>query len=243
MNPVKSQPPTQPPSDFLLRCWPFLTLFSACLLLGLGAQSYYDKTQLHLLLITQEPNALTYFFTILTYLGDWQIALLIGLIIAYRHNQPHPYQTTQNPYKRHTLSHLNGLIFYLIACLLQFLLTHGIKHLFFSQKLRPIHYYQQLNISIQNIPNLIDQGRYFHFPSGHTSMAFTAFLALATLNPNRYFQILCALLAISVAYSRLYLAQHYVLDTLAGSFIGVICVIISYYLCQTPLNKHQPSQK
>jgi membrane-associated phospholipid phosphatase len=65
------------------------------------------------------------------------------------------------------------------------------------------------------------------FPSGHTSAAFCLFTFLGLLLPPRYrwLGLLFFILAISVAYSRMYLAAHFFADVYVGSIIGGIFTI------------------
>ncbi len=60
------------------------------------------------------------------------------------------------------------------------------------------------------------------FPSGHTCGAFAFFTFLAILLPARYrvWGLLLFVLAILVAYSRIYLAVHFLRDVYAGSILG-----------------------
>lgn len=60
------------------------------------------------------------------------------------------------------------------------------------------------------------------FPSGHTTGAFSLFCFLAMLLPKGYrvWGIVFFLLALMVAYSRLYLAAHFLYDVYYGSLIG-----------------------
>ena len=60
------------------------------------------------------------------------------------------------------------------------------------------------------------------FPSGHTSTAFTFALLLAFLVRRRFAIYVFPLLAFLVGYSRVYLAQHFVTDVVAGTIIGII---------------------
>lgn len=65
------------------------------------------------------------------------------------------------------------------------------------------------------------------FPSGHTSAAFCLFTYLSLLLPPRYRWLgaFFFLFAISVAYSRMYLAAHFFADVYVGSIIGGIFTI------------------
>ncbi|WP_158605883.1 phosphatase PAP2 family protein [Taibaiella sp. KBW10] len=69
------------------------------------------------------------------------------------------------------------------------------------------------------------------FPSGHTAGAFAFFLLLSLLLRKRHWFwafafLICALL---VAYSRIYLAQHFFADVYAGSIEGVLVCLIGIY--------------
>lgn len=60
------------------------------------------------------------------------------------------------------------------------------------------------------------------FPSGHTTGAFSLFCFIAMLLPKekRVHGALFFILALSVAYSRMYLAAHFFEDVYAGSILG-----------------------
>lgn len=70
------------------------------------------------------------------------------------------------------------------------------------------------------------------FPSGHTSAAFClyAFLSMILVPRFKRFGLLFFLLALSVAYSRLYLAAHFFLDVYVSSMIGVSFTILIVWL-------------
>lgn len=60
------------------------------------------------------------------------------------------------------------------------------------------------------------------FPSGHTcgAFAFITFLALLLPPHRRYWGLLLFFFALAVAYSRIYLAVHFMRDVYAGSILG-----------------------
>lgn len=59
----------------------------------------------------------------------------------------------------------------------------------------------------------------YSFPSGHTTAAFTMATTLSLNFPT--WSVLCVIMAVLVAVSRIYLAVHYPTDVLAGIFVGV----------------------
>lgn len=65
------------------------------------------------------------------------------------------------------------------------------------------------------------------FPSGHTSTAFTLALLLASIVKRNIWVYVFPLIAFFVGYSRVYLAQHFVTDVLAGVFVGIVSSYLS----------------
>lgn len=68
------------------------------------------------------------------------------------------------------------------------------------------------------IPRPADYG----FPSGHTGAAFAAVSALFFSKSRRCIWIPAGILAILVAFSRLYLYVHYPSDVLVGALLGIM---------------------
>ena len=58
------------------------------------------------------------------------------------------------------------------------------------------------------------------FPSGHAATSFAAATLLALVLPR--LAVPAAVLALAVAWSRLYLGVHYPLDAVAGAVLGVV---------------------
>jgi membrane-associated phospholipid phosphatase len=66
------------------------------------------------------------------------------------------------------------------------------------------------------------------FPSGHTSLAFSAATALCLKYPKWYVIAPSALWACSVGYSRMNLGVHYPSDVLAGAIVGAGSAYVTY---------------
>ena len=75
------------------------------------------------------------------------------------------------------------------------------------------------------------------FPSGHTTSAFAAAVIISLYTGKRSVALITFVLASLVAYSRVYLGQHFVEDVLAGSFVGVIAGSFCYWLQEKLLAK------
>ncbi len=70
----------------------------------------------------------------------------------------------------------------------------------------------------------------FHsFPSGHSATAFSAFLIFSYYTKNQFLKPAYFIIALSVAVSRVYLLQHFLVDIYFGSIIGVIGAVICIY--------------
>ena len=68
---------------------------------------------------------------------------------------------------------------------------------------------------------LIAKPRDFSFPSGHTGASFAVASALFFKKSKLY--IPTGILAILIAFSRLYLYVHYPSDVISGAILGIIC--------------------
>jgi membrane-associated phospholipid phosphatase len=64
------------------------------------------------------------------------------------------------------------------------------------------------------------------FPSGHATAAFSTCLALAVITARPVPVVLFALLAAAIAFSRVYLSQHFTEDVVAGATIGTFTAVV-----------------
>jgi len=68
----------------------------------------------------------------------------------------------------------------------------------------------------------------FSFPSGHTTAAFSMMFFLSLIIPNKYAKILFAIFAAFMGLSRVYLVQHFLIDVIAGSIVGILSTLFIY---------------
>jgi membrane-associated phospholipid phosphatase len=68
------------------------------------------------------------------------------------------------------------------------------------------------------------------FPSGHTATAFATAALLSIFTSNKKWSFLFLFAALLVAYSRIYLGQHFLMDVVGGALIGVLVALAVYRL-------------
>ncbi len=71
---------------------------------------------------------------------------------------------------------------------------------------------------------------YTSFPSGHTISAFCALALVGFISKKPWVQFLLFLLACLSGYSRVYAAQHYLMDVYAGAIFGFTVALIVYHI-------------
>lgn len=104
----------------------------------------------------------------------------------------------------------------LVALFASFLVgEESLKHLF--QRPRPFE-------TLPGVKLLVASPHSFSFPSGHAANAFASGLVLARKIPALAWPV--PILAILMAFSRVYVGVHYPLDVLAGSLLGAVCALL-----------------
>lgn len=149
-----------------------------------------------------------YFFYIMTHAVEFWSCVIIYILVAIFKNYKYA---------------LIGLLTYASSGLITQLLKRNV----FADHNRPTVNIENLRL----IPDFFEyqQNSSFSFPSGHATAAFTLFLFLTLIVKNRFWGVGFAVLACLVAYSRVYLSQHYFIDILAGSVIGSVVTLFSFY--------------
>ena len=190
---------------------PYL-LFVLTLVVLIGCN---EKANLHLWITSFNSPAADVFFHYYTYVGDWIPYAVAGGLLFYKYRIA---------------------LFVVVSQLATGLVSVIIKQTW--NEPRPILYFKE------NFPNTqLHQilGEHLHsshsFPSGHTITAFAFFLALSFFAKRPALHFLYFILAVLVGYSRVYLSQHFAIDVLAGSFIGVsVTILCKFYFDKRTMN-------
>ena len=97
------------------------------------------------------------------------------------------------------------------------------KQLIFTGHPRPFRYFSEHHYNrVLHVVDGVVMGTLKSFPSGHSTSAFSVFLLLTLLVNDKRWGYTFLLLAAATAYSRVYLAQHFVEDVYAGSLLGIV---------------------
>ena len=109
---------------------------------------------------------------------------------------------------------LAAVLIVMVALVFDVILCNGIlKNL--VGRIRPC----DINTTVQL---LVPRPTDFSFPSGHTAASFTAVTALYCAGEKKLWKI-SLVLAVLIAFSRLYLYVHYPTDILGGILVGLLC--------------------
>jgi membrane-associated phospholipid phosphatase len=197
------------------------TLFSLLLVSVLAVfVAIYGKDRSFLMINGRYSTEADYFFNYVTLLGEWILWVPIFLYALF--------------IKR------DFFIPVLTALIICTLLTHLGKKVIFAGEPRPLRLLENV---ARAVPILKHNNYVNSFPSGHTSTAFTTALLLSFIIRRKFAIFLFPVIAFLVGYSRVYLAQHFVTDVLAGSAIGIISSYAALLLHNHLLQKKRAMQQ
>ncbi|MCG6187802.1 phosphatase PAP2 family protein [Maribellus maritimus] len=177
----------------------------------------YTKTDLHILSNEANSPFFDVFFKYATYFGDGAVIVLLALTLLF-------------------IKFRYALIF-LTGSLVTALIVNIFKKVIFNEMYRPSKYFELY----ENYKLHLVEGVKLHslqsFPSGHTATAFNLFLMMALMVKNNFLKFIFFILAALVAYSRVYISQHFLIDITAGSIIGVMLIVLTW-LSFEKIDKH-----
>lgn len=196
----------------------FFVFYALAFAMGLYFVFSFEKLEGHEVINQYNSSFFDVFFYYITYLGDGVLSIIMLAIVAiYNHRYA-----------------IVGAISFAIAALI----TQVLKITIFDHVERP---YIALWNYFHHNPNshLVLEYNKLHnsFPSGHTTGAFAIFMFLALFSKNKWLGLACSILAVLSSFSRVYLSQHFVEDTLAGSLIGIFVSLIVFSIYKNSQSK------
>ena len=185
-------------------------LYALLLCLGGVLVLAVPRTELHLLMNSSHTAFQDFFFKTITWIGDgWFAVFFSVLFLAIR---------------------FRYFFMLILSYSISGLLAQLLKRFIWPGALRPAALLEQMP-DLQTVPG-VHLHHYFSFPSGHTTTAFAVLLLAGFILKRRSALFLAIILAWFVAFSRVYLSQHFLIDTLAGSLLGTLSALFFYWYFQ-----------
>lgn len=191
----------------------FLLPYSVFLLICAVLLLSFSKPELHILLNKAHSPFFDIFFKYTTHLGDGSMIAILGIVflfVKYRY-----------------------FFAFLMGSLSAALVVNLFKKVIFDEMYRPAKYFELFETYRLHLVDGVNQHSLQSFPSGHTATAFSVFFIFALVTKSNGGKMFLLFAAVVVAYSRVYLSQHFVVDITAGSIISVLLMLLSFYRVQT----------
>ena len=200
--------------DEIFKASAFIITSLAFIVVGLIILATNEKVAIHKEINSHHSSFFDAFFQYWTYVGDGVVIPILMILIGVF------------SIKRYGVSVLlSGLATLIVVGGL----SQIFKRLIYSEALRP---YKLIgHDQLYYVPGL--KVHSFHsFPSGHTTagFAFFAIIACVYFAKNRLMQVILAVLAALVGYSRMYLSQHFLEDVVAGASLGIFCFMVVFFV-------------
>jgi membrane-associated phospholipid phosphatase len=184
----------------------FLIPYMTVLLILVPVLLQYSKPDIHLWINRYHSGFFDWFFSVITFLGDGLFIIIPAIILL--------------------LFSLRHFTYLLVAYFSTGLFTQLLKRVFFGDVARPSRYFA--DIAPLHLVDGVKMLGGRSFPSGHATSAFALFLCIACITDNRYIKLTCFVMACLVAFSRVYLSQHFLIDIYFGSIIGCTGALAFY---------------
>jgi membrane-associated phospholipid phosphatase len=165
-----------------------------------------SKSDIHIWSDQHHTAFFDIFFKIITNLGDGTFIVILSILLLFW---------------RVNVGMLVFSTYAISGILVQILkrIVHAPRPKLYFEGIYDLHFVEGVKIYTTN-----------SFPSGHSASAFALFLCFALLTKNRWLQAVLCFAAAMVAYSRIYLSQHFLIDVVVGSAFGVIIAIVCAFL-------------
>ncbi|MDP1725745.1 MAG: phosphatase PAP2 family protein [Bacteroidota bacterium] len=172
-------------------------------------QIQYNQIQISLWVNSLHSNFLDITSKYGTYAGDGLFSVFISLLL-FRFNKK------------------------LAVCImLSYLISAGftqlLKHLIFHELTRPILHLDAGTLKSIHFVDGVELNYQNSFPSGHATSAFALLSTFVLFMKSDYLKVFFLFLASYIAFTRVYLLQHFLIDVFTGSLIGTLTAFLVYY--------------
>lgn len=142
-----------------------------------------------------------------------------------------------------TILGIGGILWILISAVMLFspktrkigwlsLLSLLVCYLFNDQVIKALVQRPRPFYAIPGLQTLINRPASWSFPSGHACAAFAAATIYSHGGEKRWFKAVLWMLAVAMAFSRLYVGVHYPTDVLVGMLVGIVGSTLIWHLFQ-----------
>lgn len=198
---------------------PFVVGLFIYSVIGSGIFLILGKEETHLWLNSWHRPYPDLFFKYVTHLGHGAVPIILFHVLVF---------------VRYSWALGLGVSSLMMGVVVQFL-----KRSVFAGDHRPAMFFQD-----GKLPHIegVDLMMQHSFPSGHSATAFCVFLMLAFFVKQRWATYAFLALALLTAFSRVYISQHFIQDTIVGSWIGLGMALAGYWLIVRPAEQSPTSK-
>lgn len=193
----------------LRKLWPFALIIGMYCMVALWAVFSCDKLNLHLMINRFHSPFFDAFFKYFTNVGDGAFAVVFLPLFLFK-------------------TDVRTFILAVLSCALAGILAQFAKRTIFPAELRPT---ASIDPNLLHLVEGVKMATQHSFPSGHSASAFALMAVLAfVFRNNRLLQAILAVCAVLTAFSRVYLSQHFLVDTVAGGLLGIVAFAVAFLI-------------
>lgn len=170
----------------------------------------FSKTELHILSNKANSTIFDLFFKNATYLGDGALIVVLFVILLF-------------------VKYRFAFAF-LVGSLSTALIVNLFKKILLNNMYRPSKYFELFETYKLHFVEGVNLHAVQSFPSGHTATAFNIFFMMALLAKSNMLKLVFFIISLLVAYSRVYLSQHFLIDITIGSVFGVFFIMLFWFI-------------
>lgn len=200
LQPTFAQRLLQTYQQLKMLIWPFIGLVTMVLIF----RSIYSREEVYFFINHLHTSWGDWLFPRITELGSTAACVVLTVVLFYFNK------------RQGIVLAAAYLANSMVNFALKFMVAFPRPRRFFMERLHDIYF----------VPGVEVLDNFRSFPSGHSVCAFTAATVLSYYVKNKYWSWVFLLLAAMVAYSRMYMSQHFLEDVTAGATEAVLLTML-----------------
>lgn len=198
---------------------PFVVGLSAYTIIGSAIFFWLGKEETHRFFNAYHTSYLDLAFKYITHIGHGFVPILVFHILVF--------------------VRYSWALGFGISSLVMGIIVQTLKRSVFAGDHRPAMFFPDGGLPVIDGVDLM---LHHSFPSGHSATGFTLCLMLALFAKQKRTSSLLAIIALLIAFSRVYISQHFIQDTIVGSWIGLIIAMLGYIFIVHPAEENPQSK-